>query len=663
MPTFEVEHDGKTYDVEAPDAKAAAGAFAPQTSQQPAGFNSMRAMSGADPFGNEQSDVSGNKAVMGAALRAPTGLAEGAGQAVVRAGKALGIVSPEYAKDYEDAVANQRADFAQNNEGGKAALGLSDTMQGMIPVGGTAMATERVGGRILSSLWNIGKAGALGGTVASTHVTEADKSKLGEIGVGAAFPAAFQTVAGVYPTIRNMVAGAIQRAIVPRTQQMMQQAQNFFTGSEAVPNPAPFTLAQQTGNPIINRLENRARGSAMNELNATQLDQTRDRFAELADAASRQGAAQISGGAGRTVQVLNREMRTVASNEYGRGLEEVEALGRNSYVRAPLTNLRNAYQSILAEDANPFRVAGRALPPTFGRAYELLQQMGQQGYNASVTDVAQMLRGFSAHSDDINIQRYAATLRAALDQDLSASMSSNNIPVPHGTVNVTDEPFQRLNQIRTQYALRMQRVERLEDDSITRLFGDRKAFTDPRATLDKFYSLAPEDQRYAVNILEARAPGVLQAMRGDRIRTALDAAQKLGPATESTFDMGAFKSELFDGRKGVATSALWDDATRTRMLEGGARMQILMNNMSKQGGSTVWPEEIAINVISRNPAFLSRIATRMAYGTHGDRLLGTPEGLAALRTFTNVGRPKAQSAAQAAAWVLDDINNEEAPSK
>ena len=140
-------------------------------------------------------------------------------------------------------------------------------------------------------------------------------------------------------------------------------------------------------------------------------------------------------------------------------------------------------------------------------------------------------------------------------------------------------------------------------------------------------------------------------MRANRITTAIRDATVPGAAKNSAFGVSAFNKSMFGGDK--ALDPLWgNDETSRAIKAGAAHLRILLNSTEGGPGSLVTPSDLAINAVSRNPAFAARIATRVAYGKWGDKLLGTPEGLAALRTLANTSGRSRAAVAQASAYLI-----------
>lgn len=644
-------------------------------------------------------------------VRAPLTFAEGSGQTMSRAAVALGGLTEKItgikglgdqdrarAAEYDAAVKEQRRGVSP------ITIGTGEALTTAIPVAGAESIAPRAGG-VLAHLWqlakSIPKAAAVGGTMGGTNfLADPDASKLGQMAWGAAFASAAQAVIGTGAITRNAIASWLRSGESARNAGIRAEAEGFFNGSAAVPNPVPVTPAQATGNPAIARLEQRARGPQMQELNAQQLDQTRDRFNELADIAEQQSGLratpnQIGRRTYATVDTLDSQMRQDRNSEFSTAMGEVRALSARTDAHMDLNNLRNTYRDILSEDGNPFNVQGSSLSPNFRKAYSLLNDMvgaetpashsfntdynsinfnparvDKAAFQPTVSNVSEIMKGLSQGAPrssavldgpTAKLEMYRSRLWAALNKDLDTAaggMAGQNIEGP-GTLGIHADPaFMRLQEARQVYARRSQRLDRLQNDAINQIFGSTDVLAQPRAALSRFYQLPAEDQIYATKILQQRSPSVLRAMQADRIRSALAGATRNGPAAQSTFDAGSFTQEMFNGRNAAADSRLFSPEQRQTLREGAAHLQILMNHMPQGGGgSQVWPEEVAINLVSQNPAFISRIVTRMAYGSQGDRLLGTPEGLAALRTFVGVDKPSAQAKAIAASWVLKQIGD------
>lgn len=626
-------------------------ASAPKTA--PDLFSMMDPYGGGVDMSDPATQAAVTRATKGAGMsiaRAPLNLAEGAGQLVTHAGNAVGLVSDADEKAYDDAVKQSRADFEK--AGGNVAF--SELVSGAIPVGGQA--------KLLTSgtkyVYGLIKAAGLGSVLsASTFADDGDKKS--QAVLGAALPALAQAVGGLAPTAANGIKNLLDKAQTGRTAQMLKDARGFFSGSPAVDAPAPYTLGQSTGNARVASLENRARGPVLQELNATQLDEASARFEELATQAGRMGAKAMTRESFTATKELTDAAKRSKNAMWQKGMSEFNALAAGSKVGVRLDNLKAEYGAIAAEDANIFSLEGGVIGGEAKAAFDALSKMPPTA-KLKLAVLPTIMKGLGTGSDygksaimlgdDAKRAMYRGRLFSALEKDLDTAGAAG------------DPALTKLTDVRTRYRAASAKLERLEDSNLNALFGSKEALANPRAAVSKFLSLPPEDQEYTLRVLNQRAPAVVAGMQSQRISDALEAASENTAANQSVLNIDKFNANLFGGSDGIKGSRLFDPELKKRLLQGAAHLRVLQNNLPKGGSALVWPEEIAINLVSRSPEFVARTATRLVYGMHGDKLLGTPQGIASLKTLSNVKAAKPQAVAQAVAY-LTDLANDEAASE
>ena len=653
MPIFEVEVNGQAYEVDAPDEATALAAV-----QQPA----QQAAAPAQPPTMDQAYQSQTRAAeaqgqVGPELlsRAAMRLPEGAGQLVLRGAAAVTDKAKPYYERYNEVVTQNRAASEAKAPGVNAA---ADVLSSAIPAGGAAGAV----GRGVGYLRSLARASSVGAVFGSTMFAKDDQERLLNTSVNAAFPLATQALVGPVGATRNFVVRSLEAAdSSPRVQAVRAAASEFFRGSQAVPEPLPYTIGQQTGSPILQKLEARAAGKVAQAYLARQSDQAAARFDEIARQAEQRAqmpatSPEIVSRTNRTVDVLDMQLRREKNRAFVEGMNEVAALPGASE-RFRLTNLEQEFNSIMQEADNPFNIKGNQLPPAFRRVQDAIR--GRSNDGVQVLELQRLMAGLGQDRPrgqailseaDRQLEAYRSRLFTALNQDVDS-------------LGAPSQALERLQQVRQRYAQQSEALRRLEDSNINRLFGSQEAFANPAATLQRFYGLAPEDQRFAVDILERRAPDVLRAMQAHRLTSALDAATEAGPAQQARLNISKFTSDLFGGRDGLKGSQLWNGRTRQQVLQGAAHLSMIQNSVPRSAAAPAWPEEISINLVSRSAAFMARLATRIAYGTQGEKLFFTPAGLQALQTIAETGSKPTQATSQAVAYMLSLLEAEQAGQK
>lgn len=624
-------------------AQTAGGAMTPAQQQA--------IMDETEPKAKAAQDV---KSVGAGLLRSPLNFAEGAGQLMTGAASKLGIPgAAAYYDRYNDAVNDMRSEADKKNPG---SVLTGDIAAGLIPIGRYGSAVEK-GGKYLATLAKTGIAGA---TLGGTQFAE-DGQKGLQIGLSAAFPMATQAVASILPTFKNQIARVMERANQSRTASFREAAANFVKENDL---PA-YSAGQQTGSPAVQRLEARAAGKYAQEFYATQSDKALGAFENMADnaealAKARATPGTVATGINEAIRSQSNKMRAIRNAEYDKGINQFTSLAQaDGKVFVP--TLAHEFEAIMAEDSNKYNILKGILPES------IKEVAGIVGKPVPLADMGQVLKGLNKGKDysgaifkdasEAELDMYRGRLRTALQNDLDHLDTTTLSPSGQAAMSV-------LKDTQDQYAQRSDRLRRLDNDSVNKIFGDAESLTTPQAALNRFYALNPRDQDYAVELLSTTSPDVLQAMRSHKLREAIDASTIRDAAAQSSkFDPSKFLQEINAGVNERNKSKLFGPGMQKQLDEGASHLAVILNAPGSKGGTTIWPEEVAINLVSRSPEFVARAVTRMVYGTQGDKLLFTPQGLSALRTLSNTGNKSAQQTTQALAWVMSSIEDEERKNK
>lgn len=666
MALYEVEHNGSKYQVQADSAEHAAAAFDP-----PAAAPDRRADAPAGTFvdphtgqpatTSQPSDPEGGNWLAGAGRR----VAEPLVRAAEGAGDLVGAFARKDAQaGYKSQVDARNAAYDQANPQDSPAVNdaLGAAASSAIPIGAATKTTTLMGA--------IAKGMGVGATSAALQYTKPGDSKAQQVGIGAGAGGVFATLGAAIPAAKNVVTRVIQRAENnPRVKEVVDAAKGFFTGSARVPTPMPYTIPQASASPALERLTGRAFGPQQQELGATQADQARTRFSEIADQAS--SIAKIPATSQAVVESVNtalnqtvtglRQARTAAFQKGMTATLAADAAAPGTTVG--LDNLRQAYADVISQDGNAFNIHGKTLPKSFQTTLDLLSPTTAGAAKVTAVRIptlqyimqglgqdAQHGAGTFMSPADARLERYRKMLFDGLQQDIDAA----------GVKAGSNPAYAQLKATRQAYAQHSDQLRQIENDSITKLFGSPEAVQNPAQALDKFYALKPDDQKFAVTLLNNRSPATVEAMRSHQINTALQQATMAGNAKNSTFDLATFNETMFG--QGRGDSPLWQgsgttpgsvDVTARSVRQGAAHLRVLLNATPAGPGSVVGPEDLAINVIAANPAFLGRFVTRVVYGAKGDQLLGTPEGLAALRTLSNTTSRKSQAYGAAVSYIVN----------
>lgn len=676
MPLFEVEHAGKMYDVMAPNAEEAGMAFDPphQTPPQPNPTPSLPAGWSVKPgemidskplkpwaqIGRDINDTAGE-----VLIRAREGVedlirtAYDASQGGGNVARNQNVPHTQQLGDFKRQVEDRRAEFMRNHPG--FSEGALDFAAGMVPVTGAVGSVKNA----TTLLGAVGRTVASGTVASGAQFTKDGDSKAQQMLVGGALAGTVGAVAGVAPAGFNRLGRMIETARQGSPRVAAVRALAKEAGATT-----PLSIGQETGAPKLIQLERMYAGQKAQNLQADRVDEARRLFEGYAADAERLSQTRnvmpdnATGAVNNALNSTVNRMRATRSAAFKAGTAEVDALdaatpaGRRPAI--PLSNLQHAYSEILSIDSNAFNIHGETLPESIKDTFEQMRRWATVARTPSVririSALHDLMAGLGQDAPHgaatfldpkvARLEMFRNKLKAALDEDIEAA----------GVTEASSPAFRKLMEVRKTYAQQSDQLRRLENDSLASIFGSPEKLTSPQAALDRFYALRSADQRYAVNLLESQHPQVLAAMRAQRIRTAMTDATRAGNAKDSSFDLSAFNESLFGGD--AANSPLWggDSALTKKMQAGGAHLKLLLNSpaVGNGSGSVVGGHEVVTNAISRNATFVSRLVSRVAFGPIGDEMLGTPEGLAALRELARptAGR-KSQTYAAAMAWMVN----------
>ena len=503
--------------------------------------------------------------------------------------------------------------------------------------------------------------------------------KYGRMTIGALFPAVLTGGATLFGGLQNGIARKIAARADPASLAGETAAATFFDTVGTAPlNKMPLSAGQLTGDPRIISLESRA----MNQLGTQFFKQQNVDFSDGVKAMvatldphvpGGYGAAQIGSDTYEALAKLNGDIRTTASKVYTAGLGNAQKMsdlmdaqrGPVSFV-VPLPNLKAQLAKVVEETGNPFALADPAVKARLQPILDLINDPSKLGLN--VKGVIGALKGLNAGKQYTGAATNGAaggtgdvaegirkSLVSALHDDLDAAANAppGTMPVPAGYKGPTTGDI--INTIRATnkaYGGYMDQVRTLDNSLVNRVFGNAEALSEPTVALQKFINADPVAQKYAIGILQDRAPQVLQGMRAAMIQNAFQRATDLvQPANSGQFSLETFNKELF-GQGFMRSGLLTPDMVKWGSAAGGYMKSIMNFAPNAKSGTPLWAEDLAINVVSLSPEFMARLAARVGYGTQAEKLFFTPEGLAALRTVANLRSVPREQSIGAAMYML-----------
>lgn len=630
MPIYEVEHNGKVYEVDASSAEQAAEAFSQQPAKQSLGQSIVSSMAGPmAATGGTPDDLA--SAELNVARAGLSGIHEGY-QALKAGAKQLygGISDAITGEDLagrgkkaqytaEEILRKQMADMEANPQPGLQVV--RSAAAGAIQYGALALAPELALPRtttILGALARNFSDAALGSLFEFDPEQDPELAKAAKAG---GLGAAIGFVPSIYSGTKNFLARGLQKvAQEGRTEQLVLNA------SKALPG-VTYTLAQRTGVPELSTLE---RGAYNFDAVNFYADQTDKFIAEAADAL-RQPLAKsqtLSGDLAAVKEVLDDKingMRRSASEAWEYGLRRASKMAPAD-MTVPIDSFKQAIPKAL-EDLKVYRNTDTnfQVPESFSNHLErILDKKG-----LSIGELDQTLRELRAlqNSKDARVVAIATQLRnSGIEQDLAAL---EKLP--------TQEPaIQMLKQTRQEYQRAMTAAEQFENAGLFKMLDGA---TDSQSAIANFMSYGPEKQASIRQYMQKHTPNVLNSMKQQIVDDAI-ASTRVQPgsvgAADSQQSLERLSAALFDGGR-IRAEGLWSPKEIERIEGIRDGLAVIANSRPKLGsaGTPVKPEDISINLASRSEAFIVRQLTRIVYSKSGAKLFTDPKVYQLLRYYNH----------------------------
>ncbi len=518
-----------------------------------------------------------------------------------------------------------------------------------------------------------GLVGAVGGG-ALTPDAENFQDRVGDMGVGTLFGLGTSAVLSAKSGFQNYASRRIQKRFesdLARANKELEKELQAMVGSDF-----NFSMGQISADPFITGLEY----GAAHKLQRTAQNARIQKLVEFLDARSaalsRGGDAEkIAVDLHKTMERLSDETLTAAGQQYSRGIDDlVENYGDQIvlgqvHARGYLDKARelageladprhlgtpgmvpkglkdhidfldiklNPFRSVrrIVEDGNgkrrvvydvTHRESGEVLETFSGRgaAKKALtrteaENLSQGGLN--VEDVAEVLKGnrrLAAGDTPLfenlqlgSTQNLAAALKGALLESIEGSSS---------------QAITRLQNIRSEYAKEMLKLNSISNTMLGRIFGDESAVFSADEALDRLIGRSPQSLRATREILEEWNPGLLDDIKSVTIRRAVERSRN--PAEVASLldtDLTLLANNLAGKSKGVGElgTGLFTPREQSEILAVAKAVRVLKETYvdSFSFASASATSDFTINVVSRSPEFMARFLTRT---------LGQSEGLSA----------------------------------
>lgn len=467
--------------------------------------------------------------------------------------------------------------------------------------------------------------------------------------------------------LKNNLVRTILRRQDPESTRGAAQATDFFSSVGVTPaNDTPLSLGQQTGDPRIISYENRFTDVQTRDFSKTQNNDLLNAAQALRDqlnsAAGGSGVAGVGAGTYNAIDKVDGAIRLQRVTDWNNGVDNVNNVAdavrsaTGAPVTFPITNTVKTVNDVVKDLNNPAAMSDPAIKSRLNSLAVLLNDAQSKGGKFTPQGLMGMLQGLNAGK--IYGSGAAGGAPGGADAALEAIRSKvmDAVYTDAAAAGTTAQPVATaIADMRARYAQQSEALRRLQNDTMTKLFGNADVMSDPASATDAFLKLDPSAQNYGVQILRERAPQVLYGMQSRMIENAINAAtDPTKAAMAGQFDIKAFSDSLYGS--GAVRSGIFTSDTLKQVEDAKGYISSIMNNKNSivRPGTQIWPEDIAINLISRSPEFLARAVTRVMTGLNAEKLFVTPEGINALKTVSNL-RSAPKEAATAAALYLGGL--------
>lgn len=627
-----------------------------------------------DPLGGIGADTEGGAGIsIGEAVRSAPFMA-GIGQRFVRAGR--GISQFFATKEEVDAIARANeaeqaeldaylakhpADRAAFNLGkALGIIGETATLARYIPSPSKVGITGR---GIKSSLFRVGYSGAVGGGVAASEVTEPGESKGEQVAKGTAF-------------------GAVPASIVESLSMAARPVASLFitsrgardSGGLLTPNPAferGRRLERATG---VRLTPGQVSGSiALSEMRPPkgfaekQAHQTLRYFVKVRDQFTQQPKPAVE---------LARKLDDVTDEIYRGLIETRRKVGDFRY-----SKFRNSVKEVFVDKlaAKMDELGAQAVPNTDeALVLSMRQQLAKQLDETGGVLTPQQLLGWQQRFNDLLAGKsdIFKNLSKANQQRLGKQLMDSLYDSLDETAAMLDRqgnlsPAALLKQAVLDYKKFSAPINELEESALGALFRSKgPTKLTPEAIARKLMQLEPSQVRGVYNVLARYNPSLIDEYRATKLYNAMQTSIKITPQTagrlagQTKFQPAAALKELTK-KNGLRAVFEQDPKLLARVQRGIALLDRISDRVGVGAGGNQGLQsrsaEIAGNVFSGNPIFISRTAAKILGPVGLWKLTATEEGRQILRTLATapLTSPKYTAAVENLVLNLDDASMQE----
>lgn len=251
-----------------------------------------------------------------------------------------------------------------------------------------------------------------------------------------------------------------------------------------------------------------------------------------------------------------------------------------------------------------------------------------------------------------------ARMRAALNKDIDQWYDRRG----GGKTGIEDPHIERIMENRTAYHHVQEKRRQFSESGLAKILSNSEDTT-PIPLWDKLSGLDPMTQRQVREFLTDNNPQLLADVQAGMLQNAIDRAFDSRSAAQfADFDIRAFASG-FDkqvkssrGTRRIANN-LFSPEQRKMVFDGVQAIKAIQNRTVRSGHDIATAQrqqaqesELAMNIISRSPEFLTRMMTRALLPGIAERLLLSPDGVKALQNMA--GAPYGSTAMMNAITVV-----------
>ena len=523
---------------------------------------------------------------------------------------------------------------------------MSERNVGIASMGWEMLAGAGVGSKVLkaSTMPRMIGAGALEGFASAFLFSESEqkerqerlKQRAGEATVGAALGGGLATVPGIFAGVKNLLIRRLRKA----TGDLSGQRQSLADiGVDSA------TLGQLSGDPRILHIERESAGAIADTMLRRQAQQAREGIArnigvDLPEMSQMtRGSRQVIQDGLNKVSTAIGGMRRARNKQFENALNQLHdsvdgrpvininqfATDTNDVLQGVLKNYNVNFSKPfveLVDEVNTALASGGATPKQINSWMLRLGQIKKGGYGVfdmSEEAVRQAESTYRGHAQVI-----ANQMKKSLEDGIENAARS-----------LGPGPGDELLRIRQQYAQQSQEIAGIEQDFMNAL-GLKGS---PNQILRKLAEADPDNIDTVMGAVE-RIPGgvawrnslasaLFRQSVNDGSRAATTFAQKAGD-----FNLKAFAESLGDNAKRTKLGGILRPDQEKNLVQSLNSLKLLFNEPSSAAAQGVIKthlgldlQNVAINVMSRDPGFMARLVSgAVQKGKGAEALFYTKEG-------------------------------------